>query len=194
MEFRSVTTPCRLDGYPGVTPLDRAGRVLPVPVLREGRGYGHPVALGGTNVATLTLAWYSGWCAVEVDVATLRLDLPERGGTLSVEGFGRGTCGAGSPGEKAPITVGEIKPQEYEPERVVTPYDGIAADVIAPRRVPAGGRLRFLVTLSADHDVAFDPCPDYLITLGETVAHTLTARARRTVTHPAARTCRPVRR
>jgi hypothetical protein len=166
LELRSVTTPCRLDGYPGVTPLDRSGRVLSVPIQRQTRAYDHPVALGGAGVGTINLFWPNGWCATPVDVATLRLALPEGGGTLTVEGFGPSNCGAGSPGEKTAIHVSSIEPVEYQQPHEQTPFDAVEAEWQGPPSVPAGGRLRFQVTLTADRDVVLDPCPDYLIFLG----------------------------
>jgi hypothetical protein len=117
-------------------------------------------------MATMTLAWPEGWCASPISVATVRLTLPERGGTLTVEGFGASNCGAGSPGEKKPILVSAIEPVEYQQPHEQTAFDMVEAKWQGPPSVPAGSRLRFVVTLTADHDVVFVPCPDYHIFLG----------------------------
>jgi hypothetical protein len=180
LEIRSVTTPCRLGGYPTVTPLDPGGRALAVPVEPAAPGYGHPVAVGGPAVATLSLGWASLWCVPEVDVATLRLDLPDGGGPLTVKGFGRSNCfGVPGSGEKAPIRVGEFHPQEFQAGRMGTPFDEVGVEVRAPASVRAGTLLRFTVVLTAppDRDVPLVPCPDYRISLGTTFTYGLNCSA-----------------
>lgn len=165
------TTRCRLGGYPSVTALDRTGRTLPVPVQRDlsSERYDHPVAVAGGAAATLRLGWPSTWCAAEINIAKLRVGLPDGGGTVTTEGFGPSACyGTPGSGGKAPITVGVFTPQDFTPERVVTAFDGVSVRAIVPESVVAGERLRFAVELTAPpgRDVPLDPCPDYKIMIG----------------------------
>jgi hypothetical protein len=165
------TARCRLGGYPTVTALDRGGHTLAVPVQRDASTgqYDHPVAVGGGAAATLRLSWSNAWCAAEITIAKLRVDLPEGGGSVTTEGFGTSICyGTPGSGGKAPITVGVFTPQDYTPARAVTAFDGVSAQVAAPASVAASGRLRFVVTLTAPagRDVPLDPCPDYKILFG----------------------------
>jgi len=167
VEFRSRGR-CRLGGFPSVTPLDGDGRPVAVPVERELNGYGRPVAVGGDAVATLMIGWPSGWCADEVNVARLRLTLAG-GAPLTVPGFGRSACnGEPGSGTTMPITVRDIRPQQYVEERTVTPFDGVAVRVVLPTSAPGGATLRFTVVLTAPAggNVPLRPCPDYRVSLG----------------------------
>jgi hypothetical protein len=151
-----------------VTALDRTGRALPVPSQRETSSgqYDHPVAVAGDAAATLRLGWPSAWCAAEINIAKLRVGLPDGGGTVTTEGFGPSACYATSgSGGKAPITVGVFTPQDFTPERLVTAFDGVSARAIVPESVVAGERLRFAVELTAPtgRDVPLDTCPDYKV-------------------------------
>lgn len=164
------TSRCRLGGYPSVTALSRTGRTLAVPVERdESTGqYTHPFAVASDSPAKLQLWWSSGWCAAEIDIAKLRLDLPDGGGALTIEGFGPSACfGTPGSGEKAPIRVGRFTPPDFTPDQVVSVFNGVSARIIAPESVTAGERLRFTVVLTAPagRDIALDPCPDYTISV-----------------------------
>jgi len=163
---------CRLGGYPSVTALDGSGRTLAVPVQREASSgqYGYPVAVGSGAPATLSLGWSSAWCAAEIDVARLRVVLPDGGGTVTTDGFGQSACyGTPGSGEKAPIIVRAFTPQTFTPARVVTAFDGVSVEPILPESIAAGGRLRFAVVLTAPAgpDVPLEMCPDYRINIGD---------------------------
>ena len=171
------TTRCSLDGYPSVTALDRSGRTLPVPLQRVASSarYDHPVAVAGGAAATLLLGWSSSWCAAEINIAKLRVGLPNGGGTVTTEGFGPSACyGTPGSGGKAPIIVGVFTPQDFTPERVVTAFEGVSVRAIVPESVVAGERLRFAVVLTAPagRDVPLDPCPDYKIMIGNDMGKT----------------------
>jgi hypothetical protein len=181
VEFRAPARACRLDGYPSVRPLDAAGRPVAVPVELDVPEYGNPVALGGTAVALLELAWTSSWCADEVDVATLRLALREAGGTVAIDGFGRSQCyGVPDSGTTAPIRVAEFRPEHFTPGQMGSQFDELSVKATLPATAKAGEVMRFRVTLTApaDHDVVLDPCPDFSIAIGNTsVAYALNCAA-----------------
>lgn len=183
------TSRCRLDGYPSVTALGRSGQTLAVPVEREPSidHYNHPVPVASDAMATLRLGWSSGWCAAEMNIAKLRVDLPDGGGALTVEGFGQSACyGTAGSGQKSPITVGEFAPREFLAERVVTVFNGVSAQAIAPESVVAGERLRFTVVLTApaDRDVPLDRCPDYKISISGATGSTEASYALNCTTVP----------
>jgi hypothetical protein len=174
--FRTRAEPCRLDGYPGVTPLDRDGREVAVPIERDNPEYGNAVALVGTDVAVLTLSWTSTWCAPEVEVATLRLGLSDGGGSIVVDGFGRSQCyGVPGSGTTAPIRVGEFRPERFTTGEIGTVFDRVRVEADLPATAKTGELMRFRVTLTAPagRDVPLDPCPDFSITIGDTVTYGL---------------------
>jgi hypothetical protein len=132
--------------------------------------YGDPVAVGTDAPASLRLGWASAWCAAPIDIARLRLTLPRDAGVLTFAGFGASACfGTPGDGSKAPIRVGSFSPKEYLPARISTSFDGLSARAILPESVLRGSRLHFLVVLTAPvgHDVSLDPCPDYLVAIGD---------------------------
>ena len=166
VEFRSVTGPCHLDGYPTVTPLDPDGGTVAVPVERETPEYGNPVALGGAAVALLTFFWTSSWCADEVDVASLKLAVADW--EVTVEGFGRSQCyGVPGSGDTAPIRVTEFRPEQFTTGELGTPYDDVSVDADLPGTAKTGDTITFRITLTAPRDLVLDPCPDVSIAFGD---------------------------
>jgi hypothetical protein len=172
VEFRSVTEPCRLDGYPTVTPLDPNGRTVDVPVEHEIAQYGNPVALGGAAVALITFFWTSSWCADEVNVAALRL--AQADWEFTVDGFGPSQCyGQPGSGTREPIRVSEFRPERFTTGEMGTPYDEVAVDADLPATAKTGETITFRVTLTAPRDLPLDPCPDLSITFGDRAAYGL---------------------
>jgi hypothetical protein len=169
LEFRA-DTPCRIAGYPSVTPMGHQGDTLPVPVEQEPARYGgRAVEVSRAAVASMMLGWSSNWCATAVDVAVLRLGLPGGGGEFTIAGFGPSQCyGEPGSGTKSPIRVQDFQPQQQNDPRVLTAFEGTSATVHIVEDASAGRPLRFSLVLTAppDRDVPLTPCPDYSIRFG----------------------------
>jgi hypothetical protein len=165
--------PCQVNGYPNITPMDADRRPVAVPVERSTPEYGNPVALGGSAIAVVALAWTSSWCADEVDVARLLIYFTA-GSVIDIQGFGKSQCyGVPGSGTKAPIRVTEFRPERFTTGHLGTVYDDVATDVLLPATAKAGETIRFRVTLTAPRDIALDPCPDYSIRFATAVAYGL---------------------
>ena len=166
VEFRSTGPRCQLNGIPVVTPLDPGGRVVEVPIEHETPEYGNAVAVDMVAPAVLKLFWTSSWCAEEIEVASLRLDIGD--GTETFGGFGKSQCyGVPGSGRKEPIRVTEFRPEHFETGRAGTPFDDVSVEADLPATAKTGETITFRVTLTAPRDLALDPCPDVSISFGD---------------------------
>jgi hypothetical protein len=162
---------CRLAGYPSVDALDPSGRTLAVPTFQDTAldNYNGPTAVSDSSPAVLRLEWSYMWCAVPINVAKLRITLPDSSGSFTVTGFGPSACvNSPTPSYREPITIGPIQPRDYQTAHTMTEFNDVTVSLVVPHvAVSPGDTLRFTVSLQAPalHDVTLNPCPDYTIWL-----------------------------
>jgi uncharacterized protein DUF4232 len=182
-------TPCRLAGYPSVAALDPSGRNLAVPTyppITPADGYTGPVAVSDSTPAGFFIQWTPQFCAlVPINIAKLRITLPDNRGGFTVNGFGPSECvDSPAPSSPTPFEIGPIQPRDYIPAREATVFNDVTVSLAVPRvGVSPGDTLKFTVSLHAPalHDIPLDPCPDYTIWLKEyppdTVSYALNCAA-----------------
>lgn len=158
-------TPCTLEGFARVQPMDN-GQPVDIPVARAaGRIYSHPVLVANGQPAVLTLSWISNWCAPRVNNDSIRAVLPGGAGALTFAGFGRTPfCNSGSKSGPVPIVVRPFQSQDHRPAIVRSPYRSVRVSGDLTRTVAPGQVVRFTVTLMSAQRLVLDPCPDYTIT------------------------------
>jgi hypothetical protein len=163
------TTPCKLSGYPVVTPLGPEGSPVDVPVVASVETPVRPAVAVGHEPVLVTLGWPNFWCAPPVTVSQLRLTMPD-GGRRIIEGFGRSVCSATPDGNgRPPITVTPFAPQSLVPAHFETALSGAKVSVALPATASPGRVMPFLVTIQADpsRPVSLSACPDYSIRFGD---------------------------
>lgn len=186
VEFRDVgPTTCYLQGYPDVTILSAAGKVLAEGSGAAGRGtffdpqWVEPILLHpGTQFASpgqtpplgqarLNIEW---WDCDLPTAATIRISLPDAGGVMTapfaVKAGYSPTCDGG-PGPRSGAYRGQFLPTGLEwPPAAKTLSIGIS--IKAPSSAKRGSSLTYYVTLTNLDVQAYvlDPCPDYIEILG----------------------------
>lgn len=156
---------CRLSGYPRVELLSN-GRtdVIPVQRTRDSDTYRRPVLVGRGHVGVLRLGWSSDWCTTAVPNESIAVTLPSGGGTIRLRGFGESPACYGEPGSgKTAAFYSTFQPPDPGPVKVRSAYSTVKATSNLERAVRAEAPVHFVVTLSSDHRVVLDPCPDYSI-------------------------------
>lgn len=157
--------PCRLEGIPDVQPMD-GGQPADIPVerSRDDSSYRGPVLVAQRQPALLALSWTSLWCTDPVHNDAVRAVLPDGGGTLTFDGFGRSPYCNGDPGSgPTPIRVWPFQPEQSRPAEQHSVFASVKATGDLNRTAAPGETVRFTVTLTAPERVSLAPCPDYTI-------------------------------
>jgi len=180
------SAPCYVDGYPDITVLDRAGRVLAAATGALNRGTffdgapavpvllppgGPPLPSPGQELsrgqAFVNIEWFD--CR-RTTAATMSIDMPSAGGRLTipyaVDAPWSALCD-GNPATSPGLTRGPFSPAGYTwPPGPV--YLAVDIGISAPSSVKAGSALIYFVSVtnSSPTDYRLDPCPDYVEILG----------------------------
>lgn len=194
VDFRNRgETPCYLVGFPDITILDSSGKVLAQAAGAERRQtfFGNPpvvpiLLLTGTPAlvsaaglirdsrppgqAEVHIEWYD--CRAPAP-ATMTIDLPDNAGRLtidySVTAPASPTCDV--PGSTAPIA--SLARGPFTPTGIVWPPQPVTlafeATISAPATAKRGSTLTYFVRVAniSAMDYLLDPCPDYVVYLGE---------------------------
>jgi hypothetical protein len=191
VDFRNRgAAPCYLAGFPDITILDGSGKVIDQAAgdARRQTFFGDPPVvpiLLETGTPDLThsasvLARPKGQAEIHIEwhdcrspqPARLRIDLPDGGGRLTVD---YPVTAPVSPACGAPAaSVASLARGPFTPTGMVWPAQpkslSLAVTLSAPPSIKRGSTLTYFVSVmnNSDMDYALNPCPDYLMYLGDT--------------------------